>query len=199
MHVSAGGLRHYGAVQTERLNLEPITSDDVDALAVVFAKPEVWHFPFGRAFDHEDTARFVANQVRNWEQDGFGLWTVRLREVDTVLGFLGLAVPRFAPEVLPAVEVGWRLDPAHWGRGLATEGARAALAEGFGILGLERIISLVDDGNERSQRVCGRLGMRFERALTRKATPERGELHTLLYSLGRQEWQTQPLPPAQTR
>ncbi|MGZ6697098.1 MAG: GNAT family N-acetyltransferase, partial [Solirubrobacteraceae bacterium] len=72
----------------------------------------------------------------------------------------GLAVPAFLPEVLPAVEVGWRLAREAWGRGIATEAARAALAEAFGPLGLASVISIVAEGNDRSVRVAEKLGMR---------------------------------------
>jgi len=76
------------------------------------------------------------------------------------LGFAGLAVPSFLPEMMPAVEVGWRLARDGWGRGLATEAARAALDEAFGPLGLASVISIIAEGNERSVRVADKLGMR---------------------------------------
>ncbi len=56
-------------------------------------------------------------------------------------------MPTFLPEVLPAVEVGWRLDPQVWGKGYATEGARAALQSGFEVLRLEEIVSLPQSEN----------------------------------------------------
>jgi RimJ/RimL family protein N-acetyltransferase len=76
------------------------------------------------------------------------------------IGFAGLAIPSFLPVILPAVEVGWRLAPAWWGRGLATEAARASIAFGFERLGLRSIVSVIDARNERSLRVAEKLGMR---------------------------------------
>jgi RimJ/RimL family protein N-acetyltransferase len=61
---------------------------------------------------------------------------------------------------LPAVEVGWRLARPAWGRGLATEGARASLRHAFGELDLEAVISIIDPANLRSIRVAEKLGMR---------------------------------------
>ncbi|MFI8371420.1 GNAT family N-acetyltransferase [Streptomyces sp. NPDC085466] len=78
-------------------------------------------------------------------------------------GFTGPAVPHFLPELLPAVEIGWRLDRACWGRGLATEAARAVLVYGFGHCGLDRIVSVAQTGNDASLRVMAKLGMRRER------------------------------------
>jgi len=60
------------------------------------------------------------------------MWAAELKDDARLVGFIGLAVPRWLPEVLPAVELGWRLHPDEWGRGLATEGGRAALRYGLG-------------------------------------------------------------------
>jgi hypothetical protein len=54
----------FGAVLTDRLDLRPFRSSDVDGLAPVFAKPQAWHFPHGRGFDRAETARFVERQQR---------------------------------------------------------------------------------------------------------------------------------------
>jgi RimJ/RimL family protein N-acetyltransferase len=105
-----------------------------------------------------------------------------------VVGYVGLSVPIFLPEVLPAVEVGWRFDPGVWGRGYATEGARAALAEAFTTLGLDEVCSVPQSDNPASSRVCERLGMRFEREVVIPATSRRGVLTGLLYEMSRSEW-----------
>jgi RimJ/RimL family protein N-acetyltransferase len=76
-----------------------------------------------------------------------------------LVGFCGLTVPMFLPEVLPAVEVGWRLARGAWGRGLATEAARAALAFGFEEQGMAEIVAIVQPENVRSLRVAEKLGM----------------------------------------
>ena len=68
-------------------------------------------------------------------------------------------MPSFLPDVLPAVEVGWRLAREHWGQGYATEGAAACLDHGFGDLGLRQIISIIDPRNAASVRVAERLDM----------------------------------------
>src|SRR5687767_10457392 len=130
-----------GAVQTERLLLRPFEATDLDGLAEVFAHPEVWQFPYGRAFTRSETERFLDAQIQEWDERGFGCWLALLRETGRPIGYVGLSVPTFLPAILPAVEVGWRFDPAHWGRGLAGEGARAALREGFTTLGLTEICS----------------------------------------------------------
>ena len=74
-------------------------------------------------------------------------------------GFIGLSRPPFEAHFTPCVEIGWRLALEHWGRGYATEGARAALQLGFEELGLEEILSYTVPGNLRSRRVMERIGM----------------------------------------
>jgi ribosomal-protein-alanine N-acetyltransferase len=70
-----------------------------------------------------------------------------------------LAVPGFEAHFTPAVEVGWRLARSAWGKGYATEAARAALTFGFEQVGLEEIVAFTAVGNQRSRAVMERLGM----------------------------------------
>ncbi|RKN32286.1 N-acetyltransferase [Micromonospora musae] len=78
-------------------------------------------------------------------------------------GFTGLAVPAFLAEIMPAVEIGWRLGRAFWGRGLATEAAEAVVSHARAELGLRRLVSIHVVGNEASARVMVKLGMSLER------------------------------------
>src|SRR3954465_12161787 len=147
---------------TERLVLRSWRPSDRAPFARLNADPEVVEFlndgvPFTRAQSDE---LFDAIQL-HWEQRGFGLWCAAAREAPgECLGFVGLAVPSFLPSVLPAVEVGWRLARPAWGRGLATEAARASLRWGRRELGLRQVVSVVTPGNDRSVRVAQKLGMR---------------------------------------
>jgi RimJ/RimL family protein N-acetyltransferase len=94
-----------------------------------------------------------------FESNGFGLWAVEVLGGAPFIGFVGLAVPTFEAHFTPAVEVGWRLAREHWGRGYATEAARAALEFGFGSVGLDEIVSFTVPANVRSRTVMERLGM----------------------------------------
>jgi RimJ/RimL family protein N-acetyltransferase len=151
------------SVETDRLLLRPWRpGEDLDAIAALNADPAVmrWVTP-NRPLSREETAAFLDRAVRHWDEHGFGLWAVVPREEGApCIGFAGLAIPSFLPAILPAVEVGWRLAPAWWGRGLATEAARASVAFGFERLGLRSIVSVIDARNERSLRVAEKLGMR---------------------------------------
>lgn len=94
----------------------------------------------------------------------------------------------FLPKILPAVEVGWRFDPAFWGQGFASEGARAALHEGFTTLGLTEICSLPQSENPRSFAVCERIGMTFQRTVDCPATDRRGGVEARMHTMSNTEW-----------
>ncbi|MFT3855668.1 MAG: GNAT family N-acetyltransferase [Ilumatobacteraceae bacterium] len=177
-----------GSVTTDRLHLRPFERDDLDGLATVFAKPAVWQFPYGRGFTRDETAGFIESQIHGWNELGFGCWIATLLGTDEIVGFVGLSVPRFLPAILPAVEVGWRFDPDHWGKGFATEGALAGLREGFATLGLTEICSLPQSANPRSFAVCERLGMTFEQTITCPPTDRRGEVEARKYTMSRDGW-----------
>jgi RimJ/RimL family protein N-acetyltransferase len=177
-----------GERTTERLDLRRFRPDDLDELARVFEKREVWQFPYGRVLTREETSDFLDAQIREWDDCGFGCWIARERTSDRVIGYVGISVPTFLPEILPSVEVGWRFDPAVWGMGFASEGARAALAEGFDTLGLDEICSAPQTDNPASSRVCDRIGMRLEHEVTIPANSRRGKLTALLYKITRAQW-----------
>ncbi len=181
-----------GDVTTGRLALSRFSASDLDELARVFSHPEVWHFPYRRAMTRDETAAFLEGQLAEWDELGFGCWVARTLAGGAVIGYVGLSVPNFLPEILPAVEVGWRFAPTHWGQGYATEGASAALTEGFTTLGLERIVAVPETPNAASVRVAERLGMRLVRPVTIPANERRGELAGLLFEMGREEWPAAP-------
>ncbi len=94
-----------------------------------------------------------------WLTHGHGLWALVRREDDAFIGFVGLHAPTFEAHFTPAVEVGWRLAPAAWGSGYATEGALAALRYAFETLALDQVVSYTVPANARSRAVMARLGM----------------------------------------
>lgn len=181
-------------IETERLALRRFRDNDVSLLEPIFAKPEVWMYPYGRGFTRKETEIFVRAQVEEWNSRGFGCW-LATRKIDRQpIGYVGISVPHFLPEILPTVEVGWRFDPDVWGQGYATEGASAALTEAFTTLGLERVCSAPQSENPPSWRMCERLGMSRERFAVAQATEARGPVEVALYWITKGEWlDRQPL------
>lgn len=100
----------------------------------------------------------------HFEQHGFGLWAVEVVDQVSFIGFVGLAVPAFEAHFTPCVEVGWRLAAEFWGRGYATEAARACVAFGFEQACMSEIVSMTVPENIRSRHVMERLGMTYDPA-----------------------------------
>jgi RimJ/RimL family protein N-acetyltransferase len=143
---------------TARLVLRPFTPDDLAELAAIHAEESFWWYPRRRGMTAEETAEFLNRMLGRYESDGFGIEALIDRAGGAMIGWAGLAVPHFLPEILPAVEVGWRLSAPFRGRGLATEAGAAALGFGFTTGGLERIVSIYEPENVASGRVMERLG-----------------------------------------
>lgn len=97
------------------------------------------HFP--SVLTRAESDAMVGRIELHFERHGFGLWAVEVRAGSPFIGFVGLAVPAFQAHFTPCVEVGWRLAVEYWGRGYATEAARAAIAFGFGAFALKEIVS----------------------------------------------------------
>ena len=178
-------------VRTDRLLLRAWRAADLRPFAEMNADPEVMeHFPsiLSRRESDEQVGRFRDR----WRDDGHAPWAVELREGGAFIGYVGLATPRFEAHFTPAVEVGWRLARSAWGKGFATEGARAALAFGFDRLSLAEIVSFTVPANVRSRRVMERLGMACDPAddFDHPRLPRGHPLqHHVLYRLRRDAWE----------
>lgn len=150
-------------LRTERLVLRPWTAADRGPFAALNADPEVMRYFMATLTREESDA--VAQRVQDaFAEQGFGFWAVEVPGVTPFGGFVGLNRPRFSAHFTPCVEVGWRLGRRFWGRGYATEAARAALAYGFDELALDEIVAFAVEGNARSRAVMERLGMTHDPA-----------------------------------
>lgn len=107
----------------------------------------------------EESDAFVRRIDEHFDRHGFGLWALEIPGVTPFAGFVGLSVPGFVAHFAPCVEIGWRLAAACWGRGYASEAARAVLAFGFERLSLPEIVSFTVPANARSRWVMERIGM----------------------------------------
>jgi RimJ/RimL family protein N-acetyltransferase len=150
-------------IETPRLLLRRPVPADVPALARINADPEVMKYiGAGRVRTFDETAEGVARAIREWDERGHGMFSVDRRDTGEYVGWVALTEPAFLPEVLPAIEIGWRLDRAHWGHGFATEAARAALRFGFETCGFDAVLSIRHVANDASRRVMEKLGLHFD-------------------------------------
>ena len=147
-------------IRTERLLLRPFTVEDDDALLGLWNDREVGRFLWDRQPVSLDVVREqIACSQRSFEERGFGHFTVSLGAAHGTMGFTGLRPIGDSEDV----ELLYALFPAYWGRGLATEAARAVLRFGFIEAGLAEILAGADPPNAASFRVMERLGMSFLR------------------------------------
>jgi RimJ/RimL family protein N-acetyltransferase/catechol 2,3-dioxygenase-like lactoylglutathione lyase family enzyme len=166
-------------LETERLRLRPFRADDLEAYVRLVGDAHVMRFiADGAPLSREDAWRNLAMILGHWALRGFGLWAAEERATGALIGRIGF----FEPEGWPGFEVGWLLARSHQGRGLATEGARAALDFAFLALGRVRVISLIHLDNAPSIRVAERIGETFER------TGDLGGRPVAIYAIERSAW-----------
>ena len=150
-------------IRTARLLLRRWRQSDLEPFAVMNADPRVSEF-LPTPLDRPASDAFVTRIEAHFEKHGFGLWAVEISDTGSFAGYVGLQTPPFVARFTPCVEIGWRLAPETWGKGYATEGARAVLHHAFSNLGLEEILSWTVPANERSRRIMTKLGMTHDPA-----------------------------------
>src|SRR3712207_5148513 len=114
-------------IETDRLLLRRWREEDLDAYTRICADPEVMRY-MGGPRTRQRCEEQIAWFVQHWEERGFGLWAVEEKATGAFIGRIGLLCHDDWPEDEHKTEVGWLLERSFWGRGLATEGARAACA-----------------------------------------------------------------------
>jgi RimJ/RimL family protein N-acetyltransferase len=144
--------------ETARLRLRRWRDEDLATLARWNADPVVMRH-MGRApMTLEESTGSLDRYRRHWEEHGFGLWAAELLTTGELVGRIGLSYHRAWPR---DPELGWLIDPAHTGCGLATEGGAAGVEYGFGVLGAQRLVSICIEENVESRRVMAKLGFRL--------------------------------------
>ena len=172
-------------IETDRLHLRRWKPADLDDYAAICGDPEVMRWiGDGNVKTRGQTEDDIAEFERRWDERGFGLFALELKTSGRLSGFVGLSIPGFLPEILPSVEIGWRLDRSLWGKGLATEGARSAMGFGFNEIGLDRIVSICQVENRASRRIMEKLEMSFDREMI---VPGSG-VPVQVYAIEKSEW-----------
>jgi len=148
---------------TERLVLRPLAPEDGGRLHALWTDEPVRRFLWdGRAIPLEQTQAVVEESVRLFRERGLGLWAVRERGGEDLLGVAGYWYFRTPP----SLELLFAVAAPHWRRGIATEASRSVLAYGFLTLGFDVIAASTDVANAASVRVLEKLGMSLRRRET---------------------------------
>lgn len=170
-------------VETTRLTLRRMTEADFPALCEMLYDPEVMRFYEG-AFSEEEARQWLNRQIARYEQWGFGLWAVTLRENGRVIGQCGLTMQKIPQDEV--LEVGYLLNRAYWHQGYATEAAKACRDYAFQALGATEVYSIIRDTNDASQAVARRNGMTPRQTFIKHY---RGvDMPHIVFSIRREEW-----------
>ena len=146
-------------IRTERLTIRAFTLDDVPGIhAALYADPSAMHF-IGGPHSLERTRQGIAGYVDHQRAAGYSFWAVVLEETGELIGEAGLYPMNGSG---PDIELGYALGTPWWGRGYATEAARAILHAAFENLGVERVVAVAKRENTDSLHVLDKLGFRME-------------------------------------
>jgi RimJ/RimL family protein N-acetyltransferase len=169
-------------LETERLILRSFHKKDVNRMAQLFANPDFMRFSLGVFTERKQTVAFI-EKVMGWDRAGIpSQFAVVPRGEDALIGYCGFF---YHPEHgIEDIEIGYRLNPDYWNRGLITEAARAVRDHAFRDWNLSRVISLIHPENVPSRRVAEKNGMKVEKEITFRGFP------TLVFAITREEWLT---------
>ena len=169
-------------IETERLVLRELTDEDHERLFGMYQDAEVNRFIGGPPPPPEEYRRRVRETwPRYYRTHGFGLWGAVRKEDGELLGRIGLLSQEI--DGVHEVEVGYALGREGWGKGYATEAARASRDWAFRNLAVDHLISIIAPANESSVRVAERNGMTFWKEADFRTVP----VH--IYRITRREWE----------
>jgi ribosomal-protein-alanine N-acetyltransferase len=148
-------------LETERLLLRELTTDDARFIFELLNEPSfIRNIGDRNIRTLDDACAYILNgPVKSYEKNGFGLYRIVLKETNESIGMCGL----IRRENLEDVDIGYALLPRYWSKGYAVEAARATKAYAKDVVGLQRIVAIVDPTNEASMRVVEKLGFRYEK------------------------------------
>lgn len=167
------------SIETARLRLRMFQPSDVDDLAALFADPDVMRYvEDGKPKDRTVAENAINGIIAHWRRHGFGRWAVEDKATKEFLGFGGLRSLFGTPEVV------YHFAKAQWGKGLATELARASLRFGFEEHQFDRIVAIAKPENAASIHVMEKLGMHFEMRTSYY------NIEVVQYAISADEWGT---------
>lgn len=149
-------------LKTDRLILRTWKDEDREPFAAMNADPEVMQYLFNK-LDRKESDELIDRFRNDYARQGYGMMSVERMEKGEFLGFTGIGHHRWFPD---EVEIGWRLARFAWGRGYATEAAKACVDYAFKVLALDHLIAITLPENVRSQAVMKRIGMKEDRRTT---------------------------------
>lgn len=150
-------------IETERLILCHLGADDAEFVLELLNQPSFIRFIGDKGVRTlDDARRYVADgPVKSYEVNGFGLNLVRLKAANTPIGICGV----LKRDTLPDPDIGFAFLPSFWNQGYAHEAAAAVMIHARETLGLQRILAITSPDNEASEKLLGKIGLRFSRLM----------------------------------
>jgi len=143
------------------MQLRPWTTDDIDAMAAISGDHDVMRY-FPSVQDKQHVTGFVKRQIQQFDEKAYCYFATELRETRHLIGFIGISYQEYEAKFTPCIDIGWRLGRSHWGKGYATEGAKACLDYAFRTLNIKEIVSVAACINTPSIHVMKKLGMQHQ-------------------------------------
>ncbi|MFC7358265.1 GNAT family N-acetyltransferase [Jejudonia soesokkakensis] len=148
-------------ITTKRFGLRNWKENDIEPFAEMCADPKVMKY-FPSVLSETETKQLVSRLQNHFEEYRFTYFAIEALENQEFLGFTGLMKQTWESEFTPCVDLGWRLKQSAWGKGIATEAAKACIDYAFSELKLKELYAFAAKGNIASEQVMKKLGMTFQ-------------------------------------
>jgi ribosomal-protein-alanine N-acetyltransferase len=142
-------------LETERLFMRQFREEDITALHSIFSDSKTMEF-YPATYSLEQTQSWIDRNQKRYQEDGYGLWGICLKETNELIGDCGLVKQKV--DGRKEVEIGYHLNKKYWSNGFAYEAAKGCKEYGFYKLGLNKLISIIDPRNIRSVRIVEKIG-----------------------------------------
>lgn len=149
-------------LETERITLREWLPQDVAAFARMNSDPLIMEY-FPRVLNEETTVRLINRFQEHFDKYGFGMYALEHKETKSFMGFAGISHVRDLFPFAPAVEMAWRLEYEYWGKGFATEAARAIISYAFNNLELKELVAFSVYDNARAIHMMEKLGLKHDK------------------------------------
>lgn len=176
-------------IETERLNLRAWQADDLANMIALSGNEDVMRY-FPNALSPEASKELLNNLILHQEQYGYTYFAAEVKGTKEFVGFIGIKNQTYESHFTPCVDVGWRLLPKAWGKGYATEGAKACLTYAFETLKLAEIYAVCPAVNKASEKVMQRIGMKPKGEFQHVNLAANSPLNPCaLYHVTKEEWE----------
>ncbi|WP_062060412.1 GNAT family N-acetyltransferase [Aquimarina longa] len=172
---------HQYLFKSERLGFRNWVLDDLESLTEINNDDDVMEF-FPSKLSKKDTKEFIIRMQNMFDKKGFCYFAVDLLESTDFIGFIGICEQTYLEELGAFIDIGWRLQKNSWGKGYATEGAKACVEFGFKHIGITEIYAVAPQINKKSEAVMKKIGLQYIKTFEHPKLLNNQRLkHCLLY------------------